>query len=850
MAVSTTNSHEDGPSFSKRLELRASTLRWYADTTLFNFPSTAFIEPLGGIIGQRRALDALTLGAEIFSPGYNIFVSGLSGTGRLTTIKNILLKINPECNVPHDYAFVHNFDSPDCPRLLTFPKGKATGFASAMAEAIGYLASQIPKLFEDEKFRTGRKQIVEDFQRREREMLAAFEAHIEPRGFALQHTKTNPEVVQPEILPVIKGQSRQFGDLERMVTEGEITQEQAHDIGEKYQEVRTELYDLAKQGMQLTQDFQREVAQYEHESVRLLVQATLDQVSSRFPFDYVKDHLEDVRDDILKNLELFRQRGDEKTEQHKGKELPQKPNAFRIYSVNVILDNQKTDGCPVVIETTPTFVNLFGTVEKVYDERGYWTTDFTRIKAGSILRADGGYLIVNATDALSEAGVWKALKRVLLHRKLEIQSIESFFQTASQPSAMKPQAINLNVKVILIGDSRLYQTLYNADEDFRKIFKINAQFDYELERTDGVLLEYARFIRKMSDEENLLHFDPDGVAAVVEYAVEKAGHSKKISLVFSDIADLLREASFWAEKSSAEVVSRYHVEKANRMMVDRNAMWKEKTLEQILEGSLMIDTAGSRIGQINGLAVYTVGQIAFGKPSRVTATVAVGGQGIINIEREAHLSGSIHSKGVLILTGFLRQRFAQKRPLSLAASVVFEQSYGGVEGDSASSTEIYALLSALSRLPIRQDLAVTGSINQWGEIQPIGGVKEKIEGFFEICSVRGLTGTQGVVIPIQNVQDLMLKSDVVEAVADGKFHIYAVSTVDEGIELFTGVPAGRPDIDGNYPQGTVNYLVDRRLTDLSEKLRESIPFFATSTISPEDLAEPEDAGGDIGESEV
>ncbi len=845
MADSSTNSHETGGAQTPRLELRARALRWYADTSLFNFPSTAFIEPLQGIIGQRRALDALTLGAEIFSPGYNIFVSGLSGTGRLTTIKDLLLRLRPECNVPHDYAYVHNFDSPDCPRLILFPKGKALGFSTAMSEAITYLASQIPKLFDDEKFRGGKRQIVEDYQRREKEMLAEFEARIEPRGFALQHAKTNPDIVQPEILPIIKGQSHQYSELERLVTEGEITQEQADEIGTKYKEVRTELYDLAKLGMKLSQEFQREVASYEHESVRLLVQATLDEVGSRYPFEHVKDHLADVRDDILKNLDLFRQRNEEKTEQqHKGKETPQKSDPFRIYSVNVVLDNSKLDGCPVVIETTPTFVNLFGTVEKVYDDRGAWTTDFTRIKGGSILRADGGYLIINATDALSEAGVWKALKRVLLHRKLEIQSIESFFQSASLPSAMKPQAIDLNVKVIMIGDSRLYQTLYNIDEDFRKIFKINAQFDYELERTDGVLLEYARFIRKMSDEENLLHFDPEGVAAVVEYAVEKAGHSRKISLVFSDIADLLREASFWAEKSSAEVVSRYHVEKAHRMMIDRNAMWKEKTLERILEGALMIDTTGSKVGQINGLAVYSVGQASFGKPSRVTATVAVGGQGIVNIEREARLSGNIHSKGVLILTGFLRNRFAQRRPLSLSASIVFEQSYGGVDGDSASSTEIYALMSALSRLPIRQDLSVTGSINQWGEIQPIGGVKEKIEGFFEICSVRGLSGTQGVLIPIQNVPDLMLKTEVVEAVAAGQFHIYAITTVDEGIELLTGIPAGKRDSAGNYPPGSVNFLVERRLTELAEALRESLPFYANGSLAALLPAEQEELDGD------
>lgn len=804
-------------------ELSSSALRWYADPSLFDFPSTAYINPLQGIIGQRRALDALTLGAEIYSPGYNIFVSGLSGTGRLSTIKNILERISPDCNVPHDYAFVNNFDDPDCPRLLVFPKGKAVSFEEAMDEAIDYLRGQISKMFDDEKFRTGRSKIVDDFQGRERQMLDEFEASIRPKGFALGQRK-NGEMVQPEILPIVNEKSYPIEAVDNLVKDGELTAESATELTKEYNKLRGDLYIVAKRGMKLAQEFQREIANYEHESARLIVESTLDDMRAKFPFDEVKRHLDTVRDDILDNLDKFRQAVDDDSDN----EGSDKREPFRVYKVNVLLDNSKTQGCPVIIEMTPTFVNLFGTLERVYDQRtGSWTTDFTRIKGGSLLRADGGYLIVNATDALSEPGVWKALKRVLLHRRLEIQSIESFFQTSSPAaSAMKPQPIDLNVKVILIGDSRLYQVLYDADEDFRKIFKINAQFDYEINRSDEILHDYARFVRKISDEEHLLHFDRDSVAAVVEYAVEKAGHQGKISLRFSDIADLLREASFWAEKEQAEVVSRYHVEKAHAMMVDRNSMWKDKTLERIIEGTLMIDTQGKRIGQINGLAVYSVGQISFGKPTRITATVAVGAQGIINIDREARLSGSIYNKGSMILFGFFRYRFAQRRPLSLAASIVFEQSYGGIEGDSASSTEVYALLSALSRVPLRQDIAVTGSVNQWGEIQPIGGVKEKIEGFYEICRIRGLTGTQGVLIPIQNVPDLMLNSEVVDAVVDGKFHIYAIATIDEGIEIMTGITAGKRNEHGEYPPGTVNYLVEQRLSELASSLKSTFPMLS------------------------
>ncbi len=804
-------------------ELPVSALRWYADSSAFDFPSTAYVDPLQGIIGQRRALEALTLGAEIFSPGYNIFVSGLAGTGRLTTIQKILERISPDCHVPHDYAYVYNFDDPDCPRLLVFPKGKALPFQEAMDEAIRYLSTQIAKMFDDENFRTGRTKIVEDFQNREREMLDEFETAIKPQGFALGQRK-NGDMVQPEILPIINEKSYPIEALDKLVKEETITSEAAKEISRQYNQLRGELYNIAKRGMRLSQEFQKAITAYEHDSSKMIVETTLEDLRTKFPFEPVKSYLASIRDHILDDLETFKQGAEE---DNASKEQGEK-EAFRVYQVNVVLDNSKTTGCPVIIETTPTFVNLFGTLEKVYDQRGgFWTTDFTRIKAGSLLRADGGYLIINATDALSETGVWKALKRVLLHRKLEIQSLESFFQTSTpSASAMKPEPIDLNVKVIMIGDSRLYQVLYDMEEDFRKIFKINAQFDYEINRTDSILIDYARFIRKISDEEHLLHFDRDSVAAVVEYAVEKAGDTSKISLRFSDIADLLREASFWAEKDGAEVVNRYHVEKAHAKMIDRNSMWKDKTLERITQGTLLIDTEGRRVGQINGLAVYSVGQSSFGKPTRITATVAVGAQGIVNIDREARLSGSIYNKGSMILFGFFRYRFAQKRPLSLAASIVFEQSYGGVDGDSASSTEVYALLSALSRVPIRQDLAVTGSVNQWGEVQPIGGTKEKIEGFFEVCRLRGLTGTQGVLIPVQNVRDLMLSNEVVEAVNEGKFHIYPVSTVDQGIEILTGVAAGVRDDTGHYPDGTINYLVEQRLMQLAESLKHTFPMLS------------------------
>ncbi|MBC8145000.1 MAG: AAA family ATPase [bacterium] len=799
-------------------ELPARMLRWYIDPSQLDFPSTAFVQPLDHIIGQDRALESLTLGAQIQSPGYNIFVSGLSGTGRMTTIKNILEGISTDASLQRDYAYVHNFINTDLPRLIRLPKGRTMPFHDAVAQAITYLRTQIPKMFEDETFRAGRSKIVDDFQERERSMLEEFEQRMKPEGFALGQRKTSTDVVQPEILPLVGGKPYPIAALDELIKEEQLTTEDAKKIGEHYKRLQPELYGLARQGMKLTQEFQRELGEYERESTRMLIDTTFDEVRQRFPFDEVLEYLSEMQKHIEDHLDMFKRQGPVEG----GHEDP-----FRIYKVNVVLDNGQTLGRPVIIETTPTFINIFGTVERVLDANGFWTTDFTRIKAGSLLNADGGYLIMSATDALSEPGVWKALKRVLLHRKLEIQSIESFFQNSSaQISTLKPQAIELNVKVILIGDSRLFQTLFQVDEDFRKIFKINAEFDFEIDRTASTINDYARFIRKLCDEEHLLQFDRDGAAAVIEFAVEKASKNTKISVRFSEIADVLREASFWADRDRAEVVSRYHVEKANAKLIDRNSMWKEKIMERILEGTLLIATDGRHVGQINGLAVYSMGQASFGKPTRITATAYVGSGGVVNIEREARLSGSIYNKGTLILIGFFRNRFAQRRPLAFGASVVFEQSYGGIEGDSASSTEVYALISALSGVPIQQNIAVTGSVNQWGEIQPIGGVKEKIEGFYDVCRTRGLTRTQGVLIPIQNVSDLMLRADVVESVAAGEFHVWAVSSIDQGIEILTGVAAGERDANGVYTPGTVNYLVEQRLTELASLLKDNMPIGA------------------------
>jgi lon-related putative ATP-dependent protease len=473
----------------------------------------------------------------------------------------------------------------------------------------------------------------------------------------------------------------------------------------------------------------------------------------------------------------------------------------------------------VIIETSPTYRNLFGTVERSIDRLGgIWKTDFTRVKSGSFLRANGGYLVLNALDVFIEPGVWLALKRTLRNRRVEMQSFDPFYLFAS--SALKPEPIDIRVKVVMIGESYIYDTLFYVDEDFKKIFKIKADFDVVMERTPETQEQYSAFIRKICHDEKLLPFDRTGVAAVVEHGVRLAGRQKKLSTEFHRITDILRETNYWARKDGSERITVKHVDQAITEKIYRVRMVEDKIQEMIEDGIIMIDSDGAKVGQVNGLSVYLMGEHAFGKPSRITAQTSMGKSGIINIEREADLSGKTHNKGMLILAGYLRGKYAQDKPLTLTASLAFEQSYSGVDGDSASSTEVYAILSSLANLALRQDIAVTGSVNQNGEIQPIGGVNQKVEGFFDVCRARELTGRQGVMIPHQNVEDLMLRKDVVEAVAAGKFHIYPVETIDQGIEILTGRPAGEKGSDGKYPPDTVNCLVDQKLEELAERMKE------------------------------
>jgi ATP-dependent Lon protease len=530
----------------------------------------------------------------------------------------------------------------------------------------------------------------------------------------------------------------------------------------------------------------------------------------------IQDYLESGKEFILDNIRYFLPSAEQSNNQlaklAKAKNIDIESQVIDKFAVNIILDNTDTVCAPVIIEHNPTYGNLFGSFEKIVDSKGYWRTDFSKVKAGSILQADQGYLIVSANDLFSEAVSWKAIKNVLLYDKLDIQPYATYLQMSE--SQMKPEPIKVNVKVIIIGGQSLYNYLYRNEKGFKKIFKILAQFDYETEKTDEILNSIVKFIAKQCDEENLLHFKPKAVAEVLEWSVGHAGSQDRITLKFSDIADLLRESSYFAEQGNKKLVTEIHVKEALKQRNFRNNLIDQKITDHILKGSTLIDTEGSRVGQINGLTVMSTGIASFGKPARITAAIGAGNRGIINIEREAQLSGSIHNKGILIIQGFFLERFAQNKPLSLSASIAFEQNYGGIDGDSASAAEIYVLLSAISHTPITQQIAITGSMNQKGDIQPIGGVNEKITGFYEICKERGFTGNQGVIIPEQNVNDLMLSEDIIESVRKNEFSIHSIKNIEDGAKLLMGKDFGIPDDNGNYKKGTLLNEVHIKLEEL------------------------------------
>ena len=798
-------------------EVPLDRLRWRCDPDTLPFESTENIQPCQEIIGQGRGLEAIRVGIDINSIGYNIFVTGLAGTGRFTTIKCVLEEIDVKEKMPNDLCYVNNFKNPDMPHMLNLPAGQGNAFKKEMETLIEALKKKIPLMFENETYLNKKKEVVERYRNKQAEMFREFEKKVNKEGFSLVQIQMGP-YSRPGILPLVEGNPVNIEQLETMVEEGKLPKEELERIKEKQIGLINELEEIFKETRKSEKGVKEELTSLDNEVISPVVKDSISDIKEKFDYEKVRRYLDEVQEDILTNLNRFREKEESPAPPIPGLVFPQPVDSFSEYQVNVLVDNSETQKAPIIVETTPNYRNLFGTIERVVDRSGIWKTDFTHIKAGTFLRASGGYLIFNALEALVEPGVWPALKRTLKNQVMEVQTFDPFYLFAT--SALKPEPIECNTKVIMIGDTYLYHLLYNLDDDFKKIFKIKADFDSVMKKDTEKIQQYASFIRKICDEEKLKPFDKTGIAAVVEYGVRMTGRQKKLSTRFHLIADLLREANYWAVKDGSDVVREEHVDKAIEKKIYRLNLIEEKIQEMIDEGTILIDSDGMVAGQVNGLSIYNLGDYMFGKPSRITVKTSMGKAGIINIEREAEMSGPTHNKGVYILTGYLRGKYAQDKPITMSASICFEQSYSGVDGDSASSTEIYALLSSISGLPLRQDIAVTGSVNQKGEIQPIGGVNEKIEGFFDVCKAKGLTGKQGVMIPHLNIDDLMLRKDVVETVKAEKFRIYPVKTIDQGIEILTGVEAGERLEDGKFKEGTVNDLVDKKLRELGMKIKE------------------------------
>jgi ATP-dependent Lon protease len=793
-------------------ELKAGQLKWSCPPDAIPCDTSEEVKPCEEIIGQERALKAIQTGLNIQSRGYNIFITGMVGTGRTTTVQRLLEQLEKTAAIPEDILYVHNFKTPDEPTLIMLPTGQGRLFRQGMENLIAMLQRHIPELLKSQYYTEGRDRIIETQQKKQKELLKAFEDKAARQGFTLIQVQVG-FFSRPELVPVINDEPVPFPKLEALVKDKKFAQKDLDELRKRYEELSGEMERTFEELREMDEETRRRLRAWDEESITPIIKGAVAELRSRFAHPKVEDYLADVERNLVPAIELFKN-------QKKDKDEPEREPAaerFLEYRANLIVDNAVLKSAPVIMETNPNYPNLFGSIEFITTRAGFLQTDFTRIKAGSFLKANGGYLVLNALDALVEPGVWATLKRTLRNQMFEIQNFASLYLFSS--ARLKPEPVKVDVKVVMIGDSSIYNLLYALDEDFKKIFKIKAEFDSEMPKSDKALSDYVRFIKKIVDMDKLRPFNREGIAAVIEYGTRIAGRQGKVSTRFHVISDVIREAAYWARQAGHDIVGRVDVETAIKERFERISLIEDKIQEMIEEGTILIDTESSVVGQVNGLSVYDMGQFAFGKPTRITARTSVGRAGVINIEREADLSGPTHNKGVLILGGYLRGQYAQKQPFSLSASLAFEQSYGGVDGDSASSTEVYALLSSLSGLPIRQDTAVTGSLNQKGEIQPIGGVNEKIEGFFDVCRARGLTGSQGVIIPHQNVRNLMLRSDVVEAVAGGRFHIYPVKTIDEGIEILTGVAAGARKEDGGFEDGTVHGLVEKELQRLAQSLK-------------------------------
>jgi lon-related putative ATP-dependent protease len=791
------------------LALPADALRWTCDPAGLGFATTADLPVEEHITGQARAVRALTFGLSVEQPGYNIFVSGYPGTGRNTYARTEVQAAARERPVPSDWCYVRDFAAADRPIAISLPAGRGRVFRDGMSEFLKEVSDGLRRVFTSEPYERQRAELIKTYAQKVEGVWDALEAQARLRGFSLQRTPTGVLTVPVDL----RGEP-----IPAEIFEALPKAEQAH-LVERMKELEELVGESGRKIRALEREGRDAIRRLEIETARVVIDAPLERLRQEYAeHPKVIAFLEASKQDMLTRVSDLRAVGADEAGGRPSLLPLTRPEPFGRYQVTLLVDNSATRGAPVVVEPNPTYYNLVGKAE-YRAEFGTLVTDPSMIKAGALHRANGGYLILQIRDVLTNPFAYEGLKRALRSREITIEPLgESLGMIAV--STLRPEPIPLDVKVVLIGTPDLYHLLYALDEEFEKLFKIRADFDVVMDRTPASEREYVRTIASVCRNAHARHFDAAGVAAMLEHSARIAGNQDKLSTRFDAVTEIAFEASAWAAREGRDLVTQDDVRRAIEEKVHRSNLIEEKIRELIARGQLLVDTDGAVAGQINGLSVLQMGDYTFGHPSRITARASLGSRGVIHVEREARMSGRIHTKGVFVIAAFLAARFAQQYPLSISASLTFEQLYSDVEGDSASSTELCALLSELSGLPIDQGIAVTGSVNQRGEIQPIGGVNEKVEGFYYVCKIKGLTGRQGVVIPHQNVRDLMLRDDVVSAVREGRFHVWAVRTVDEEIELLTGVAAGTPDAAGVYPADSVNGRVAARLAEFARRYRE------------------------------
>jgi lon-related putative ATP-dependent protease len=789
----------------KRWELKPESLRAVCDPDSLGVETTLDIHaPKEKVVAQDRAVHALEFGLGVKDLEYNIFVAGPPRSGKTEAIMAYVQELAAKEPTPPDFIYVHNFKDPEKPQSLNLPTGRGQVLKADMEELINTLKVQIPEVFESEDYSSRRESLMSGFTQERNKILQGLDAKAGEEGFILN--------ISPTGLMIFPG--KEGKPLSEEELKG-LSDEDREQLRQKSTQLHTEMNDAIRKIRKMEKEFQEKEKKLDQDVALYVVGHHMEELREKYQdLPQVLEYLEDVQEDILKNIEDLKRRPGAQGPFP----FPTPEPSFVQYQVNVFVDHSETKGAPVVMENNPTYPNLFGAVER-RAQFGALLTDFTLIRAGALQRANGGYLVLEAMDLLRWFFSYEALKRCLKNGEVKIEDPLEMYGMITTRS-LQPQPIPLNIKVILVGDPYVYQILYIYDEDFHEFFKIKAHFDSRMQKTGDHIQKFCEMLAAYCEDQKLLPLHKTGLARLVEYAQELAGHQRKLTLQTKEVTDVLKEANYWAQTDTHDVIFGSDVEKAINEKTYRADLPEEKLQEFIDEGMLFIETAGQVVGQMNGLSVYALGDHAFGRPSRITASIGLGKEGVVTIDRESQLSGNIHNKGVLILAGFLKSRFAQQKPLTLSASLAFEQSYGLVEGDSASMAELCTLMSALAEVPLGQNLAMTGSVSQRGEAQPIGGVNWKIEGFYKVCKARGLDGTQGVIIPKANVQDLMLKKEVVDAVAAGQFHIWAVGHADEALELLTGMPAGTRQADGTFPPDTVNGKVDGRLKQMMELARE------------------------------